>query len=126
MWFERGFISAKEFIDRGDVDGYDFNTGNFTKDGTWRPLGFTSVVGVRSVLVLVKLQFQVLQTNRAIKFRTGGFDNEVNIIQTRGTASNIPVVQDFWIMTDEYGEIRYYITTGSYAYFDMLVRGWYE
>ena len=124
MWFARG--AGKEYIDRGDVASYDRQTGYFTKDNTWRELTLGHVVGYRSIWIHCRLRFQVLQLDRYINLRTMGNSNEVNMIQRNGYISNKVEDSEFWILTNYDGQLEYRMDTASYAFFDLVVLGWYE
>lgn len=122
MFFTRG--KKMRYYDRGDVDAYDRDTGYFTKDGTWRTCQLGYIFGYKPLLVLISLRFRVLQTGRGIAFRQKGNTNEINIVETRGVLTDTPQELSFWVMTDAAGDIEYKITTGSYTYLDLVVRGW--
>lgn len=72
------------FVDRGDLPGFDMETGNFTKDGTWREWDLTNVIGAPSATrVMIRCSFTGSVAGGYIYFRQEDNVAGVNIAGQR-------------------------------------------
>ena len=77
MFFSRP--AGVKYVDRGDPANFDFDTGAFTDDNTWRELDLSSIIGVGVKTVHLRVRFASDSSGVSLAFRKKGNTNIKNI-----------------------------------------------
>lgn len=118
-------IAAKEFIDRGDIDSYDFVTGDFTEFYAWADLDLHAIVGEASRLVLLEITIEEPSMPWAFSLRTKGNTNDYNIQKTSLQVVNVPITQSVLVLTNADGVIQYNTHGCNFDTLNVAVCGWF-
>jgi len=115
-------LLPKKFIDRGDVDSYDFRVADFTVDSSWYELDLSAIVGMKAKAVVIGGFYRGF-ANNFIKFRKKGNSNDINVPAFRTQVDAIGI-QGTLIVPIENGVIEY--SANSLTVIDFIVVGWFE
>lgn len=115
-----------KYVDRGDPVNFDFLTGAFTDDGTWRELDLSSIIGSGVKAVHLRVRFASNSTNVRLSFRKKGNTNGRNVFQLYSQTANVYYDVDGIVVCDSDGKIEYNIHPDfAGGTIEFLVGGWW-
>lgn len=124
-----GGVCFASYRDRGDADGWDYQTPTFVTDGTWRDLDLSSFApaGTKAIYLLVGIRDDVAGT--IFSFRKNGNANATNRSLLVAQAANVWIYESVWIACDSGRVVEYLGSDSSGAAttisnINVYIRGW--
>jgi len=112
--------------DRGDPAAYDYTSGDLTKDGTYRDLDISGIVGAATVYVCLRVRLQVVDAaQKGLTLRTNGNSNSINVSRRYTQGANVVKETDMFVMTDASGIIEYAADAATWSALSIAVRHWF-
>lgn len=118
-------IAAMGYVDRGDPDIMDFQSGELEKDGNWYTMDLSAIVGAARRLVHLKLEIGDSAGGKHVKFRTNGNTYTNNVAHRMTVTAGTPCQHDVWVYTDDAGKIEYSISSATWIFVNIFVKGWW-
>lgn len=115
-----------KWYDKGDVAVYDYTTATLTADGTWHNLDISGHVGIGRKLVLIQGHLNENAGGKALKMRTKGNTNEINIAECHTEVADKTCDHNYWVYTDINGIIQYNIDVATWSIIDLVIRGFFK
>jgi len=123
MFFSRP--AGHKYVDRGDIDAYDFEVGDLTCDWTWRELDFSAIVPANAVAVHLQVIVRDDSAISNLQLRKKGFSNEINIGRVT-TQNNLASLYAHIIQPcDADRIIEYRVTNTTWNTIALTVFGWF-
>ncbi len=113
------------FVNRGDPDVQDFNTGDFIKDGTWRDLDLSGVVPENAKGVSLALSLRATAIRKDFSLRTNGNVNTFNIANMRIAVADVVHYANKTVAVDADRKIEYKITDEDVNFVRLVIKGWW-
>lgn len=120
-----GKRSGHRYIDRGDPSAADFIITDFTTDGAWHDLDFSSIIPPGAVLVHFYLTLQDNDAFSYIQFRKKGNSNAVNLEVCMELIANLSFYWGLFVSCDSDGVIEYLASNTTFTSVIIIVRGWF-
>jgi len=115
------------FVPRGDVADFDINYGGLTIDAAWHDYDFSSIVGAKHVLLVIRGSVATTADDGVIFMRKKGHTGMFNMAGWNAYAPGDNQSTHQIVETDDNGVISYMgDATTALTYYDFLVRGWIE
>lgn len=113
------------YVDRGDIDDYDYTLANFTRDADWHDLDLSSIVpeGVRMIRVVAQIKRD--NPGAYFRIREKGFVNTINVYDLCPQEPATDNLNVFDIRCDTNRVIQYYATTAGWVGIWLTVIGWW-
>lgn len=113
------------FVYRGDPAAFDFEIGDFTKDGAWHDLDLSAIIPENSKGVALFIILRATAVGRYIALRRGGQTNSSNqtymLVQVAGVMFTLDVI----VPIDSNRIIQYKIHAGVDQRCDLTVKAWW-
>lgn len=112
-----------KYIDKGDVDTPDFETGAFTENSDWHELDLSGKITKGAVLVLARLVATPSVANKKLQFRTAGVSTDYNISDLRGQVIDVSVSENMLVAPNKDGVIEYIRKLDEWSFIELTIRG---
>jgi hypothetical protein len=113
------------FVDRGDASAFDFTVSDFTTDGNWHDLDFSSIVPAEAKAVKLKLDVVDNLPQQYIIFRKDGNTNIFNVQTAVTQVANVFNSFDLIIALPPSRIVEYLATATTWSGINALVTGWF-
>lgn len=114
------------FVDRGNPAVDDRETGDFTKDGTWRDWDLSAIVPAGAKAVLLKVFAQATVAGAAFIVRKDGNSTGATTAGLITQVANGPLMNMLTVAISEAGVIEYNASNHTWAYLYVTVCGWWK
>ena len=115
---------APHYVDRGDPSAWDFETGDFTTDNTWRDLDLSSIVPAGATTIQFKIMIWHSAANHWMEFRKNGNSNAYNVHEVRTQEAWVYSEKAFRIPCDSNRVIEYRGENITFTGIVAVVQGW--
>jgi len=122
MFFSRP--AGHKYVDRGDIDDYDFIVGDLTCDWTWRDLDLSAIVPVNAVAVHIVAIVRDDNVISNFQLRKNGMSTEINIARIATQSNLASMYLDVIQPCDADRVIEYRATNAVFSTISIYVRGW--
>jgi len=123
MFFTKGV--GLIYVDRGDLDDYDFSTGDLIKDANWHDLDLSSKIPIGTKLVVMLVELRASTGNKLLYLRQKGNSYDVNNSILVNQVTNTPMCGDMFVVPDVNRVIEYWISTATWTFIHLTVRGYF-
>lgn len=113
------------YIHRGDPHSYDFDTGDFVKDGTFNDLDLSAIVPAGASAVAFHFGVAGQQVNAHVLFETTGDHLSKNFAEIFTPVANNTVSGDFIVALDADRKITYQFSNVVWLFCKFTVKGWW-
>lgn len=114
------------FIDRGDVDTFDFDIGDFTVVDVWTDLDLSTIIPPGTTAVLLRIWLKFSNVRSYFKFRTKGNVNAINVSSIFSQVINTEDCADMIVPTKGQQIIQYLCDRRINVTISFTVGGWYK
>ena len=122
MFFSRR--AGSKFVDRGDPDNYDFQTGDFSKDGNPHDLDISAIIPKGTVSALLRIILETTVAGQSILFRTKGNTVWANCCKCFTAIANTSIAYDIMVTPNSDGVIEYQTSVAVFNTLNITVGGW--
>lgn len=123
MFFSRR--AGHKFIDRGDPDSPDWETGAFTTDNTWRDLDCSSIVPANAKAIVFAGYITDDAVNSQFMMRKKGCTNLYTIRYVVSQVINKTMAFSWLMACDNNRVVQYKATAVTFSYIQLNVIGWF-
>jgi len=115
----------KGFVDRGDPLGWDFATGSFTTDDTWRDLDLSSIVPKNAKAVLLRILLRDDVIGSTIQLRKKGNSNDTNVVWFAEPYTDTYFSTDAICPISDNQKLQYKATNTTFTDLFLSIKGWW-
>lgn len=117
---------GETFVDRGNVNGFDFGIANFTANGAWQEKDLSNIVtDADATRVLIVAEIRDGSTNQALLVASYDDTYHYNRAGAHTQAANVYADLNCEVEVDAQRRIVYLISTGM-DICNMVIRGWWR
>lgn len=116
--------SGDTYVDRGFIDGWDFDENDIIADATWRTLDISHIVPAGERLVHLTLAAQLVEVGIAIIITKPNGTGNANHWRVNSHGDRHCGWENGWIMCSADGKIGYLAYPGTWEVVHLSVRGW--
>lgn len=114
------------YIDRGDPSGYDFITGNFTKDWTWRELDLSGIIPKGAKAACIKIVSEVATVNYGqFYLRKHGNSEGIAVPGLIHRIPDLGIVTNLVVALDVDAKVDYIAENVTWTILSLVVIGWW-
>jgi len=117
---------GQKFVDRGDPQFNDFDTGDFTKDNAWYELDLSSIVPGGTSLVLLRVRIMSDNASADFSLRKKGNTYTTNKAHVSPGVTMQSVEYDCHVSVDADGKCEYKCSSHTFQVLNVAVRGWFK
>ncbi len=111
------------YVERTGAAGYDFATGDFTKDNAWHELDIDSIVPAGATIAHWHIRIYRAGTAGSIQWRAKGQAVDGRIVKTVCQTINTDWPSQFWLDVGDDRKIEYQLNTGTWQNVDLVCLG---
>lgn len=115
-----------KYVDRGDLDAYDFVTGNFTFNNAWHALDLSSIIPASTKLVMLNVDCSQLLGAALMQFSTNGADSDKNVFSINSYAITQVISNAIPIVPTLNRTIYYKGTACEWPVMNVNITGWFK
>jgi len=116
--------ALSSFVDRGDNDGWDFFSGDFIKDNTWRDLDLSAIVPAGATWVLLRFNLETTIQEKSFYLRKKGNTSAANSIHLVTQDANVKLGGSYLVQCDANRVIQYNAAVATWTTLYINVNGW--
>ena len=113
------------FVDRGDLDSYDFTTPDFITDGKEHDLDLSRIVKKGAISVLLGTSVYGERPDSFITFKPKENSNNINIALTGITIKKVVTYLDLICSIGRSRILTYKATNTPWTWIYLYVKGWW-
>lgn len=116
--------TGHKYVDRGDVNAYDFEPAAFITDYTWRELDLSDIVDKGAVFVFMSFLMKSTSANSLITFRKNGQTYDINQTRVSMQSGDYGIYGQLAVALDADGKIQYKISNVTWTFLHVVINGW--
>lgn len=124
-WVQAQGYLTKGFVDRGDPDGWDWETEFFQHDNDWHTLSLSNICDPYAKSVLLHVLLQGSEVERDAAFRDNENTHDYNISRITSQTANISISADIVVPMDSQRRIQYSCSMFGITLLKVTVKGWW-
>lgn len=113
------------YVDRGPLGSYDWETGDFTKDGAWHDLDLSAIVPAGTKAVAFSLRIKTPIVNKLFILKPKGLGPAWYFAGAVTQIADMAQYLDLCCACDVNRKIEYNITPTTWTYITLTVKGWW-
>lgn len=113
------------YVSRGTTFAFDFESGDFVQDDTWRQISLAGIVPEGTVAVHLRVSASTNFILNRIRFRKNILASFANVADTQFHVAGRAMTQDKIVSLDTSREMQYRIVSTGWTTFGITVAGWF-
>jgi len=120
----QGYLTAG-YVDRGPLSGFDWELGDFTRDGAWHDHDLSAVVPAGAKAVLFQCFVRAPGVNMLFTMKKKGMGPAWYSARATTMVANLSTVEDLICACDTDRKIEYNATALTWTLIRLTVKGWW-
>lgn len=115
-------VGAITYVDRGNLDVYDFTKNDFITDQNWHDLDLSNIVPVGTTLVHIRIRLST-PSLAGFQFRKKGDVSGINAMVMKVQVANVYYYEGDFVACDSNRMIQYLVSNVTWNVIDVAIRG---
>jgi len=127
MFFSRAYASVAglSYKDRGNVAGFDFEIGAFTKDDNPHTLDLSGILPEGVTRFKIRLELAGSNTGRWFKIRENGNADWINCAFVTQQTAGLGVGHEYDVICDSNRLVEYAAVSSGITVLSLIIKGWW-